>query len=1127
MTIYALMIAVADYPAPISKLPGCAEDLKAVSAFFKDYARLNGADLKLKTLLDAQATRAGVIDGFAHFAAAEANDICLLYYSGHGAQMPAPKEFWNQETDRKCETWVLHDSRTPGGRDLADKEISYLLHTHTKGAGQVLVISDSCHSGTISRTAKMMPRMAPDANANPRFEDFLGHESYRKEGEFRHPPLRDHITLSACRAEQLAMEMPINGVPRGLFTHHLLATMGSVNLAELSYAELAERVRVRVKNSYRKQDCHAVSNGKADMRQLFLNGTLKRNRALTLDYDERAGWFVPQGEIDGIAAGAEGVVLDGEEERNVVVSRVSGGRSFVNTAPWMKQEDAPYPLVYLEATKSPLYVHVAAEFPNKNYTALLNSALEEAGGPVLRTDDPAAAKYHIGYQKDYGVFLTLPGEDRPLFEGEDVYTDAWARRFVKKLNQVAGYEHVLRLAPKTRVLDVNKVLDIKLEQIVSNIYGEEVTAENTEQPTDGTAVFAYTRDEEGDLTQPQLRLSVRVKPGAGPLYVGMLFMDEAFGISQTAMPVKRLTDEDQSPLRTRLYGEDENGDQTAYDQIALTFSDELQSWGLTEITNYLKIVVSQSEFSLTEYEQPGLSLQEKKEEKETTRGGGVPVVKRRERRDRWGVKNIPFTIYRPLMAAALTGEDGSAVVSVEQMPAGFSFDEIVLDSSLSNTRALTKTAAPALPTEGFGMEPVSLMSSRGTVVGQAPLDMAHLTGLSGGDKVSADNPLHLKVGDMGATGGLVFAYDEAADRFYPVGFPDREKNVMVLQQLPPEERTRESYSRSLGGSVKLFFRKVINDKIPWLDGSVNKLRMAEVTPEMKVNYLSENTKKLADNVRDAKKPIALFVHGIIGDTTTAPAILRRAKMPDGSELYGQYDLLLTYDYENLKTPLMDTARDLQKQLAEVGLKPGHDKVFHVYSHSMGGLVSRCFIEMLNGKEVVSTLLQFGTPNGGSPYGNVAQWVTPLLSRALASGAAYQPYLTPLLGLRWFINNALDTLKQMKTGSDFLKMLKEEGTRGDLPYYIVNGDIRLIPDVTTEEMNFYKRIVAKLDWRDALDAAFFQAPTDIAVSVKSQQDIPDLHDLPDAVGSDHLSYFVNEASIKALEAYLPALFKPKE
>jgi hypothetical protein len=399
--------------------------------------------------------------------------------------------------------------------------------------------------------------------------------------------------------------------------------------------------------------------------------------------------------------------------------------------------------------------------------------------------------------------------------------------------------------------------------------------------------------------------------------------------------------------------------------------------------------------------------------------------------------------------------------------------------------------------------------------------MVQLFGISNEAAVTEASPLRLKAGSAAEEGCLVFAFDEETGHYYPIGFPDKETGEMVIQQLP--KPVPEEYTRSLGGSIKLFFRKVVSDYIPWLDGDVNKLRQAEVTEEMKVKYVSESTAIIKEKVAATTKPIVLFVHGIIGDTTTSPLILKRAKMPDSSFVADQYGLVLTYDYENLKTPLMETAQDLQKQLEDIGLGAGHSKTLHVISHSMGGLVSRCFIEILEGKQIVSHLFQFGTPNAGSPYGNAAQWMTPLLSRALASGAAYNPYLAPLLGLRWFVNNALETLKQMKIGSDFLKMLAEKGKRGDVPYSLINGDIRLIPEVTEEDMSFFKKIIARLDWKDGVDALFFQAPTDIAVSVKSQQDIPGITGLKEAIGSDHMSYFMNEASIAVYEGYLVGLF----
>jgi pimeloyl-ACP methyl ester carboxylesterase len=589
--------------------------------------------------------------------------------------------------------------------------------------------------------------------------------------------------------------------------------------------------------------------------------------------------------------------------------------------------------------------------------------------------------------------------------------------------------------------------------------------------------------------------------------------------------VTKLTAQDEA-LTTRISQENEDGDVAYYNYIALDLPDKLQSWGLTEITNYLKVVVSETEIDLSSHDQQGLELQEMLPEGEQMRGMSAPRFKRKERRDRWGVKNIPITIYRPLLAdgsVTMYGtETAAAPITVTGMPEGLVMGEMMLDASLSTTRALTAGTAPPCPTEGFLLEPMGLVNSRSMAAAETPLDMVQLFGISNESAVTAATPLRLKAGSTVEDGCLVLAYDEDSGRYYPVGFPDKESGEMVIQQLP--KPVPEEYTRSLGGSVKLFFRKVVSDYIPWLDGDVNKLRQAEITEDMKVNYVSANANIIKEAVDKASKPIALFVHGIIGDTTTAPLILKRAKMPDGSFVADQYDLVLTYDYENLKTELRKTAEDLQKLLRASGRGADHGKTLHVYSHSMGGLVSRCFIEILEGKQVVSHLLQFGTPNGGSPYGNAAQWVTPLLSTALARGAAYSPYLAPLLGLRWFVNTALATLKEMKIGSEFLNMLKTEGRRGDVPYSLINGDIRLIPDMTDQDMTFLEKIMARLDWKDGADALFFQSPTDVAVSVKSQQDIPGITGLKEAIGSDHMSYFMNEASIEVYESYLGGLFE---
>ncbi|MBC6993542.1 caspase family protein [Neolewinella lacunae] len=1121
MTIYALLVAVSEYPEGITDLPGCQNDLRAFSAFFADYARVNDVSFAPHTLLNATATRQGVIEAFQHFDQAGPDDICLFYYTGHGAQMPAPREFWDQSRDRRCETMVLHDSRGRGGRDLADKELSYLLAKHTQQAGHCLVIADSCHSGSISRQTSGVNRTVAPNDTPVGFADFLGAAEYKVVGEYRHPPRASHVTLSACRPEQVAMEMPIRGERRGLFTNFLLEVLAGADLAELSYREVMDRVRVRVRNQYARQDVYCDATGAGSLAQRFLNGSLKRSRGMVLDYAADQQWFINQGELSDVIAGTTARVLDGTTEREIKVLRTTAGHAFVGAADWLQPSQAPYPLLGIDKKGAPLAVYIDAKMSSVIRSALVGEISREAATLVL-TDDPATAKYHLVHLPHYGVSAVLPGEERPVFESAPEAKPGWAPAFVEKLSKVATYEATLRLAPADASLPLDELVDLRFEAVAVNSYGDETGTQ--EMPTDGRAVFSYTMDETGAEIPPALRLTVGVRKSyPGELYVGMLYFDESFGVSGAALPVQRLTAAD-APYPTRQTVLDADGQAFEVNFLTLQLPDVLQGWGLTEITNYLKVIVSETEFSLEDYEQEGLEQQAQLDaDGKAMRGMAPGGIQFKKRRDRWAVRDIPFAIHRPMdimRGVRMQGSDGlMRPVEMMEGPEEFAFSGMSMDSSLSTGRSVG-TYYPPCPSLGYGMEPLSLVHTRSAQANEMPQDLLLLHGVRNEGAVTAATPLRLKT-DLGVgMDTLAFAFDEESGRYYPVGFPQAD-GMMLIQQLPAARP--EEYARSLGGSVKLFFRKVINDYLPWPVGEINKLRAATVNEALEVVYGSGDPAQLRQLVAAAEKPIALFVHGIIGDTTTAPAILRRASFADGSTLYERYDLLLTYDYENLKTPLADTALKLQGQLQGIGLGPGHGKTLHIYAHSMGGLVSRYFIEILTGKQVVQRLFQFGTPNGGSPYGNAAQWLTPLLSRALEGGAAYQPWLAPLLGLRWFINEALDTLQEMKIGSEFLKVLNEQGDRGEVPYHLVNGDIRLIPETRPEDLSFYQRILAKLDWKDAADSIFFQAPTDVAVAVTSQQAIPGLTKLPTPVGSDHMSYFVNAAAIERLEAYLPEVF----
>jgi len=138
---------------------GWSGELNACEFDAKDMETLaRSAGIKPTVLLTKNATRAKAL-GAMRAAAAQlkSGDLFFLSYSGHGGQVP---DVSGEESDKLDETWCLYDGQ------LIDDEL-YLELTKFAPGVRVLVLSDSCHSGTVTRArptpvppgqrSKMMP----------------------------------------------------------------------------------------------------------------------------------------------------------------------------------------------------------------------------------------------------------------------------------------------------------------------------------------------------------------------------------------------------------------------------------------------------------------------------------------------------------------------------------------------------------------------------------------------------------------------------------------------------------------------------------------------------------------------------------------------------------------------------------------------------------------------------------------------------------------------------------------------------------------------------------------------------------------------------------------------------------
>lgn len=125
-------------------------------------------------LLTKDATRANTLDAIRAAAKQlKSGGLFFLSYSGHGGQVP---DVTGEEDDKKDETWCLYDGQ------LIDDELYLELSRFAKGV-RVLVFSDSCHSGTVTRERPPTTGVAP-ANRSKMMPLSVGMRTYREHQAF-------------------------------------------------------------------------------------------------------------------------------------------------------------------------------------------------------------------------------------------------------------------------------------------------------------------------------------------------------------------------------------------------------------------------------------------------------------------------------------------------------------------------------------------------------------------------------------------------------------------------------------------------------------------------------------------------------------------------------------------------------------------------------------------------------------------------------------------------------------------------------------------------------------------------------------------------------------------------------
>lgn len=1149
--VFGLLTGVDLYPQN-ARLNGCVADSFDMEQYLLD--TVPASNLHLLTLRNEQATKNNIKDGFLkHLTQAKEGDVVVIHYAGHGSREAADPVFWHITPDRMNEVMVPVDSITPDMRmnnPLADKELKWLIREVAKNNPHIAVILDCCHSGDGTRLTGTFKNRFTSARQDTirSFEEYVFkddvqlYQAYKQQQPFEIKSGK-HILLAACRNSQTAKELIVSGNKRGIFTYGITEALRN-NSGNLSYRDLMRLASVKVVNTVQEQvpQLEAVIDAsQADMP--FLGGLAAKRKYYVITKNPTTNvWEMDAGQINGIVVSelepttmsvyAQDANLDTEDPKPLTEARVTKlelNRSVLEMGDESALAAASYKATVANMPLKKLKIRLEVEKSNPRLyagLAIVRAAMATGGlssrptaylQEVDECDEPdyrVIAYMHEGIGK-YKICSTL--DNRPLVEQTVGFTSSSAMALVRRLEHIAQWEIINQLQnPATQI--ANGAVEIEILMSERNRVNGKWSDFVKVQLNNGILDIPYYEYDETDengqpykYSSPEIKIRVNNHSEA-QYFVSMYYLGSDFSCSNELLQKYNL-----KPLQKGVAALEDSA-------INPKVPDDLVNLGVSEDKTILKLLVSTDDFNAEAYNLQGLGYA--KSMRALVRSQRKPPAKD------WTVVPLIINAIRSFddSGRSLLAKNGVQV----NLPQGF--DAVVGISShkqSESTRAINRSSLPLIPDilleDAESASIVPLVATRGV----APdLNVLELNNVANPGIITPQNPITITLPQTLSSNETIIPFATDGEFYYPLGFSESKGNAtqVTIERLVPEDPSKtERAVRGLFNTVKIVLHKLVGQKLGF---GYEYPYLAAVSVGDRGELLYDNDKlKVAALVQNAQR-ILLFTHGITGETRAFLQPERKKPInPLLLDMQQYYDLILAFDYDSYSTGIRQTALDLKKRLTDAGLGDGHGKTLHIVAHSMGGLVSRWMIEKEGANNMVQHLIMLGTPNNGSPWPKMKDW----LGWAITIGLSKITLVGwPLMVLNYLMEGtkkvvALDKVTDdMKPGSELVQSLTGSADP-HVPYTILAGNTSTILKTDAAGEGKARKIFEKLGIENAhyelLTKLLFREVNDIAVSKSSMNNVPTPRTpLPQsvAVACDHITYFTTTQGRKALVAVLQKL-----
>lgn len=242
MAKVAVCVGINDYPGSANDLKGCINDAKAWAELLENHFGFEAGNITIMT--NAKATKANILEAVGKMVdGAVSGDIIVFTNSSHGTYL----------TDTSGDEEAYDEAMCPYDCSetlILDDELREMFSKVKRGV-HLTVISDSCHSGSVTRLIEgeeyRKPRfLSPDRIGKATIENIYKAKSNRK-SKYPQSGMKD-VLLSGCKSDEYSYDASIGGKYHGAMTYYAIEAIVESGYS-LTYSQLHKLLTEKIKEA--------------------------------------------------------------------------------------------------------------------------------------------------------------------------------------------------------------------------------------------------------------------------------------------------------------------------------------------------------------------------------------------------------------------------------------------------------------------------------------------------------------------------------------------------------------------------------------------------------------------------------------------------------------------------------------------------------------------------------------------------------------------------------------------------------------------------------------------------------------------------------------------------------------